>query len=157
MRGLVGYRLRDSSYRPFNRSPLQARKISFKIINSTTLLLPRWREHVANTAFKDRVLPRDVATRWNSTYDMLAAFLEMKEPVSQFLDRSSNRMAEFLLDNDEWTAIEGLVSALKVCHLHCLLLELLTSFRVTDSQRCNNIFFFQCTYCSCSHSCYGCY
>ncbi|KAE9383909.1 hypothetical protein BT96DRAFT_843140 [Gymnopus androsaceus JB14] len=110
----MGYRLRDSSYRPFNHSPLQAHKISFKIINSTTLLLPQWREHVANTAFKDRVLPRDVATQWNSTYNMLAAFLEMKEPVSQFLDHSSNGMAKFLLDNNEWTAIEGLVSALKI-------------------------------------------
>lgn len=92
----------------------QTRKISFKIINSTTLLLPRWRQHVSGTRFKDRVLPRDVATRWNSTYDMLAAFIEMKNEVSQFLDRSSNGLAEFLLTDDEWEAIAGLVSALKV-------------------------------------------
>ena len=101
---------------PFIRLPVypQARKISFKIINSTTLLLPRWREQVAHTEFKDRTLPRDVATRWNSTYDMLAAFVEMKDPVMKFLDRSSNGMSEYLLDDDEWEAIEGLVSALKV-------------------------------------------
>lgn len=45
---------------------------------------------------------------------MLAAFLEMKDPVSKFLDRSSNGMAEYLLSEDEWDVIEGLVSALKV-------------------------------------------
>ncbi|KAJ3756099.1 hypothetical protein EV360DRAFT_24477, partial [Lentinula raphanica] len=59
----------------------QARKISFKIIHSSTGLLPKWRAHVADTEFKGRALPRDVATRWNSTYDMMAAFLEMKAPV----------------------------------------------------------------------------
>ncbi|KAJ3965321.1 hypothetical protein EV361DRAFT_777630, partial [Lentinula raphanica] len=91
----------------------QARKVLFKIIHSSTDLLPKWREHVQDTAFKGRMLPRDVATRWNSTYDMLAAFLEMKDPVSQFLDRSSHGLTEFLLDDEEWEAIKGLVSVLK--------------------------------------------
>ncbi|KAJ3834418.1 hypothetical protein F5878DRAFT_518082, partial [Lentinula raphanica] len=89
------------------------RRISFKIIHSTTVLLPKWREHVADTKFKGRVLPRDVATRWNSTYDMMAAFLEMKTEVSEFLDRSSNRLSDFVLSEDEWEAIKDLVSILK--------------------------------------------
>ncbi|KAE9400081.1 hypothetical protein BT96DRAFT_753783, partial [Gymnopus androsaceus JB14] len=66
---------------PVRKALFKTRKISFKIINSTTLLLPRWQEQVANTEFKDRILPRDIATRWNSTYNILAAFLEMKDPV----------------------------------------------------------------------------
>ncbi|KAE9384083.1 hypothetical protein BT96DRAFT_755232, partial [Gymnopus androsaceus JB14] len=74
----------EKDVKPVRTALFKARKISFKIINSTTVLLPQWREHVANTAFKDRVLPCNVATWWNSTYNMLAAFLEMKEPVSQF-------------------------------------------------------------------------
>ncbi|KAE9402459.1 hypothetical protein BT96DRAFT_816515 [Gymnopus androsaceus JB14] len=86
----------------------------FKIINLTTLLLPRWREQVANMEFRNRILPRDVATRWNSTYDMLAAFLEMRDPVTKFLDRPSNGLAEYLLEDEEWDAIEGLISALKI-------------------------------------------
>ncbi|KAJ3764927.1 hypothetical protein FB446DRAFT_604590, partial [Lentinula raphanica] len=89
------------------------RKISFKIIHSTTLLLPKWREHVAGTKFEGRVLPRDMATQWNSTYDMMSAFLEMKEQVSEFLDCSSNCLSDFVLDDDEWEAIKGLVSILK--------------------------------------------
>ncbi|KAF9059080.1 hypothetical protein BDP27DRAFT_1166918, partial [Rhodocollybia butyracea] len=100
--------------KPVKTALYKARKISFKIINSTTLLLPKWREQVANTPLNDRVLPRDVATRWNSTYDMLAAFLEMKGPISEFLDRSSNGMSEYILEEEEWDVIEGLVSALKV-------------------------------------------
>ncbi|KAE9384375.1 hypothetical protein BT96DRAFT_778246, partial [Gymnopus androsaceus JB14] len=61
---------------PVKTALYKARKILFKIINAPTLLLPRWREQVANTEFKDHVLPRDVATRWNSTYNMLTAFIE---------------------------------------------------------------------------------
>ncbi|KAE9400281.1 hypothetical protein BT96DRAFT_785895, partial [Gymnopus androsaceus JB14] len=60
---------------------LQCHRISFKIINSLTVLLPRWCETVASTRFKDRVLPCDVATCWNSTYDMLCAFIEMKTVI----------------------------------------------------------------------------
>ncbi|KAJ3777640.1 hypothetical protein FB446DRAFT_633659, partial [Lentinula raphanica] len=89
------------------------RKASFKIIHSSTDLLPKWREHMQDTPFKGRMLPRDVATRWNSTYDMLAAFLEMKDPVSAFLDRSSHGLTDFLLNDDEWEAITDLVSVLK--------------------------------------------
>ncbi|KAJ3968254.1 hypothetical protein EV361DRAFT_805918, partial [Lentinula raphanica] len=89
------------------------RKISFKIIHSTTQLLPRWREQVKDTEFEGRIIPRDVATRWNSTFDMLDAFLQMREPIMAYLDRSSHGLAEFMLDDDEWEAIKGLVSILK--------------------------------------------
>ncbi|KAJ3748227.1 hypothetical protein EV360DRAFT_57004, partial [Lentinula raphanica] len=90
------------------------RKISFKIIHSTTHLLPNWREQVDGTEFEGQTIPRDVATRWNSTFDMLIAFLKMKQPIMAFLDRSTNRVYDLLLEDDEWNAIEGLVSALKI-------------------------------------------
>ncbi|KAJ3753646.1 hypothetical protein EV360DRAFT_53128 [Lentinula raphanica] len=92
----------------------QTCKISFKIIHSMTILLPKWREHIAGTEFKGQVLPRNVATRWNSTFDMLAAFLQMKEPIVKFLDCSSNGLSKYVLDNDKWEAVEGLVSVLKI-------------------------------------------
>ncbi|KAJ3764649.1 hypothetical protein FB446DRAFT_798891 [Lentinula raphanica] len=47
---------------PVKSALFKTRKISFKIIHSTTLLLPKWWEHVAGTKFEGRVLPRDVAT-----------------------------------------------------------------------------------------------
>lgn len=46
---------------------------------------------------------------------MLTAFIEMKDLVVAFLDRSSNGMSEYILDDEEWAVINGLVSALKVC------------------------------------------
>lgn len=57
---------------------------------------------------------------------MLASFIEMKDPVSKFLDHLSNGLAEYLL-TEEWEAIEGLVSALKV-HLFVQSFMLLTDY-----------------------------
>ncbi|KAJ3832394.1 hypothetical protein F5878DRAFT_548248 [Lentinula raphanica] len=97
---------------PVKSALYKTRKISYKIINSPTLLLPRWREQLAGTDFAQHTLLRDVATRWNSTHDMLLSFLKMKEHVMQFIDRSSNGLAEYILTDEEWEVISGLVSAL---------------------------------------------
>ncbi|KAE9398941.1 hypothetical protein BT96DRAFT_780970, partial [Gymnopus androsaceus JB14] len=70
--------------------------------------LPSWRKAVAGSAFRNRTLPWDVSTCWNSTYDMLAAFIEMKEYVDIFLDSSSNGLTQYLLTDTEWKAVEDL-------------------------------------------------
>ncbi|KAJ3722270.1 hypothetical protein C8R42DRAFT_579770, partial [Lentinula raphanica] len=84
-------------------------KIAFKIVNSPTGLLPRWRALQPNIC----ILPCDVLTRWNSTYDMLYAFVEMKTYVTRFLDSMTNGLGEYQLEDDEWEAIAGLTVALK--------------------------------------------
>ncbi|KAJ3965087.1 hypothetical protein EV361DRAFT_811267 [Lentinula raphanica] len=94
-------------------NPYQTRKISFKIINSPTLLLPKWWEQLSGTDFADRTLLRDVATQWNSTHNMLESFLNLKDAVVEFLDRASNRLSEFALTEEEWEVAQGLVSALQ--------------------------------------------
>jgi len=101
--------------------PSQSRKISFKIINLPTLLLPHWREVTASTPFENCILPRDVATRWNSTYDMLKAFLEMKNLVAKFMDSSLNGLLDYILSDEDWDAVNDLVSALKVRLIFLLL------------------------------------
>ncbi|KAE9396505.1 hypothetical protein BT96DRAFT_780829, partial [Gymnopus androsaceus JB14] len=90
------------------------RRISFKIINSPTLLLPRWHELTAGTAFENRILPHNIATQWNSTYDMLKSFSEMKDLANKFLDSTSNGLAAYILSNEEWEAVDGLIFVLKI-------------------------------------------
>ncbi|KAE9388324.1 hypothetical protein BT96DRAFT_784989, partial [Gymnopus androsaceus JB14] len=79
----------NAGVKPIRGALIKTRRRSFKIINSPTLLLPRWRTITASTPFENRTLPRDVSTRWNSTYDMLKAFSELKELVIKFTDSSS--------------------------------------------------------------------
>ncbi|KAL0565827.1 hypothetical protein V5O48_016189 [Marasmius crinis-equi] len=47
---------------PIKQALLKARQISFKIINSPTLLLPKWREAVNAAGLPEKMIPRDVAT-----------------------------------------------------------------------------------------------
>ncbi|KAJ3745235.1 hypothetical protein EV360DRAFT_76516, partial [Lentinula raphanica] len=89
-------------------------KISFKIINSPTMLLSKWREQLADTPFAGRTLHRDVATQWNSTHNMLECFLELKEPVMEFLDRARNGLTEYSLTDEEWEVVKDLVSGLQI-------------------------------------------
>ncbi|KAJ3965909.1 hypothetical protein EV361DRAFT_809920, partial [Lentinula raphanica] len=89
-------------------------KIAYKIINSPTQLLPKWLEQVADTKFADHKLPRDVATRWNSTHDMLDSFLKMKTEVSDFLDHASYGLSAYALTEEEWEVVRGLVAALLI-------------------------------------------
>ncbi|KAE9385365.1 hypothetical protein BT96DRAFT_928820 [Gymnopus androsaceus JB14] len=45
---------------------------------------------------------------------MLKVFLELKEYVIKFTDSSLNGLADYMLSDNEWEAVEGLVSALKI-------------------------------------------
>ncbi|KAF5355384.1 hypothetical protein D9757_014613 [Collybiopsis confluens] len=96
--------------KPIRSALYKCRKIAFKIINSSTLLLPRWRALLPNIL----TLPRDVSTRWTSTYDMLNVFHSLRPQVTQFVDSNSNGLAEFQVNEHEWESIDGLTAALKL-------------------------------------------
>ncbi|KAF5362814.1 hypothetical protein D9757_014266 [Collybiopsis confluens] len=96
--------------KPIRSALYKCRKIAFKFINSSTLLLPRWRALLPDIL----ILPWDVSTRWNSTYDMLNAFQSMRPQVTQFVDSNSNGLAEFQVGEEEWESINGLTAALKL-------------------------------------------
>ena len=52
-------------------SVLQLRGLSLAIKNSSTIALPKWYEVLVSLSLKACIMPCDVTTRWNSTYDML--------------------------------------------------------------------------------------
>ncbi|KIL61835.1 hypothetical protein M378DRAFT_63359, partial [Amanita muscaria Koide BX008] len=56
---------------PARRVLTKLRKVTHAVKNSSMKLLPRWREICKDNGLPIRVMPRDVKTRWNSTYDML--------------------------------------------------------------------------------------
>ncbi|KAG2040632.1 hypothetical protein BDR03DRAFT_1007830, partial [Suillus americanus] len=55
--------------------------LSLAIIHSTTKALPIWRSRCIKAGPKANLIPRDVVTRWNSTYDMLRS--RMLHPFCQ--------------------------------------------------------------------------
>ncbi|THU93379.1 hypothetical protein K435DRAFT_599809, partial [Dendrothele bispora CBS 962.96] len=71
----------EESIRPIKLVLVKLRRISFKIINSTTLLLPAWKALLREMEMAEKIIPRDVTTRWNSTYDMTSFSDEYQRPI----------------------------------------------------------------------------
>jgi hypothetical protein len=49
----------------------QLRKLAYALKNSTTILLPKWFSVLEDLKLAKHMMPRDVSTHWNSTFDML--------------------------------------------------------------------------------------
>lgn len=60
------------------------------------------------------MMPRDVATRWNSTSDMLDFALEFKGPLRSFMSDANLKLQKYQLTKEEWTVAEELSTALTV-------------------------------------------
>lgn len=58
------------------------------------------------------LMPRDVATRWNSTFDLLRYGMDHKEAIDVITRRRDLR--KFELVDEEWELVEQLCSVLKV-------------------------------------------
>ncbi|THU76474.1 hypothetical protein K435DRAFT_704796, partial [Dendrothele bispora CBS 962.96] len=67
---------------PVTQVLVKLRKISFKTINSSTLLLPQWFAILNEHKRKEKVIPRDVKTRWNSSFDMLDYGCEHRKAIN---------------------------------------------------------------------------
>jgi hypothetical protein len=89
-------------------------KLSFKIINSSTILLLSWKRLLLELEMAEKLLPRDVTTRWNSTYNMLDATLKLKPAVKTFTEQAENGVHDYELGKAEWAILEQLQDVLKV-------------------------------------------
>ncbi|KIM36851.1 hypothetical protein M413DRAFT_56205, partial [Hebeloma cylindrosporum] len=72
----------EQSVQPVRRLLTKLRKISFAIKNSTTIILPQWLSTLQELELAERMMPRDVRTRWNSTFDMLNFAVEHISPIN---------------------------------------------------------------------------
>ncbi|TRM64767.1 hypothetical protein BD626DRAFT_381696, partial [Schizophyllum amplum] len=83
-------------------------RLAYKIINSSTSLLPAWKAIMVNFDLVERVIPRDVRTRWNSAYDMIHFALEHRQVVDAFTYDFKNGVYSFRLDAAEWKILTNL-------------------------------------------------
>ena len=94
--------------------PNQIRKISFKIIHSTTLLLPAWNASCAAEGLPIKLLPQDVRTQWNSTFDMLDGALKARVVVDKMTGDKAHGLRAYELSDEEWEIARQLREVLKV-------------------------------------------
>jgi hypothetical protein len=60
------------------------------------------------------MMPRDVSTRWNSTYDMLEFALEYRTALNTMTADRDMKLRQFELSKKEWGMASELCNALQV-------------------------------------------
>ena len=90
--------------------------MAFKIINSSTLLLPEWKATLRELRLPERLLPRDVRTRWNSTFDMLDTAVKYRKAIDRMCSDKKNKLRSYELAKEEWEIARQLREVLKVRH-----------------------------------------
>jgi hypothetical protein len=63
---------------------------------------------------KPNLIPRDVVTRWNSTYNMLSFALKYRKAIDGITAEKVLKLRKYELDCEDWEIIEDLVSVLEV-------------------------------------------
>jgi hypothetical protein len=89
------------------------RNLAFAVIHSTTLALPAWRHTCLKLGLKPQLIPRDVVTRWNSTYDMMRFALKYRKAIDEITADKSLKLRKFELDHDDWLITEDLAAVLE--------------------------------------------
>jgi len=59
-------------------------------------------------------MPRDVSTRWNSTFDMLEFAINYRKVIDAMTDKRKLGLGVYELDDHEWTLVTQLRDVLKV-------------------------------------------
>jgi hypothetical protein len=62
------------------------------------------------------MMPRDVSTRWNSTFDMLKFAVEYRAALDTITADRNMKLRDYELGREEWKVAEELCDVLKVSY-----------------------------------------
>ena len=89
--------------------------------DSTTIILPQWFTTLEDLDLGQRMMPRDVTTRWNSTYDMLEFAVEYREGIDSITGNLKMKLRQYELSEEDWEIATKLHDVLKVSFFYFLL------------------------------------
>ena len=73
-----------------------------------------WKKCLERLKLASKIIPRDVSTRWNSTFNMLAFAVEYRKAIEKITSDRKNDLRQFELSGEEWVIAEELRDILKV-------------------------------------------
>jgi hypothetical protein len=106
-----------------NLDTSQLRKFAYAVKNSPTILLPRWFLSLGDLALSEHIMPRDVTTRWNSTFDMLDFAIEYRKALQLTTSDLDLNLRQYELSRAEWAIAQQLRNVLKVGLLLSIMLN----------------------------------
>jgi len=89
--------------------------LAYAIKNSTTRNLPWWFEILEDLKLSKWMIPRDVVTRWNSTFDMLEFSVKFRPAINKITAKHEMKLQQYELIEWEWTIVGQLCDVLKMC------------------------------------------
>jgi hypothetical protein len=88
--------------------------LAFAIKNSTTIILPTWFSILDDLLLLPLMMPRDVRTRWNSTFDMLDFAVEHRDALDTITGDRDMKLRQYELSEEDWATAIQLRDVLKV-------------------------------------------
>jgi hypothetical protein len=68
----------------------------------STIILPQWYEVLESLSLEPRMMPCDVSTRWNSTYNMLEFAAKYHVALNIMTADCDMKLCKFELSKKEW-------------------------------------------------------
>ncbi|KAF5324122.1 hypothetical protein D9619_011280 [Psilocybe cf. subviscida] len=104
----------EESLGPVRALLTKLRAFSNAVKRSSTLLLPAWLAMLKKLALRVRNMPRDVLTRWNSTFEMLEFAITYRGAIDAMTSERSLNLRKYELDDNEWLIATKLRDTLKI-------------------------------------------
>ncbi|KAF8964039.1 hypothetical protein BDZ97DRAFT_1660813 [Flammula alnicola] len=104
----------EQSVQPVRLVLAKASYFKLRFDNSTTIVLPEWNSTLKELELDPRMMPRDVSTRWNSTFDMLDFAVQYRPAIDAITDNRDMKMRKLELDGPDWIIARQLRDTLKV-------------------------------------------
>ena len=86
--------------------------------DSATIILPQWFTTIEDCNLAQWMMPHDVSTRWNPTYDMLKFAVEYREAIDSITGNQRMKLRQYELSEEDWEIAMKLCGVLKMGHFY---------------------------------------
>ncbi|KAJ7799842.1 hypothetical protein B0H14DRAFT_3787056, partial [Mycena olivaceomarginata] len=76
--------------------------------------LPAWKRACLTYSLPERLIPRDVRTHRNSTFDMLSFAVKYRKAINDIAAERSLKLRKYELDEQEWKILGDLLMVLRM-------------------------------------------